>query len=106
MNIAEEIEIMCKQTNSSNIYYQTSAHIPKIDQAGQENFSKMKVDNILEVWLMHPDSLPKFKQIVEDSGKNVVEFDLAQYLNFPRPELYARSFMMPNTLRYRQSCQP
>ena len=103
MNVVEEIEIMCKQTNSPNIYYQTSTHIPKLDHTGQENFSKMKVDNVLEVWLMHPDSLPKFRQTVQNSGKNVVEFDLAQYLNFPRPELYARSFMSNNTFRYGQS---
>jgi hypothetical protein len=51
---------------------------------GQENFSKMKVDNVLEVWLMHPDLLPKFEQAVQNAGKNLVEFDLEQYLNFPK----------------------
>lgn len=84
MSIKEDIEIMCRLSNTQKIYYQTSAHIPKQDQAGQENFSKMKVDNVLEVWLMHPDLLPKFEQAVRRAGKNLVEFDLEQYLNFPK----------------------
>lgn len=75
---------MCRLSNTQKIYYQTSAHIPKQDQAGRENFSKMKVDGNLEVWLMHPDLLPKFKQTVHDAGKTLVEFNLEQYLNFPQ----------------------
>ena len=102
----EEIRTMIKQTKSPHIYYQTSAHIPKLDAAGRENYSKMKVDNTLEVWLMHPDALPRFKQMVQSSGKNLVEFDLAQYLNFPKPELYAKSFPINNAQNLGQPCQP
>jgi hypothetical protein len=84
MSITEDIEAMCKTLKSNKVYYQTSPHIPKTDEAGQENFSKMKVDNVLEVWLMHPDLLPQFEQIVQNSGKNLEEFDLADYLNLPK----------------------
>jgi hypothetical protein len=83
MSILEEIEAMCQQTDAKNIYYQTSAHLPKLDRAGQENFSKMKVDNVLEVWLMHPDLLPQFEKTIHKAGKNPVKFDLAEYLNLP-----------------------
>jgi hypothetical protein len=41
---------------------------------------------------MHPDLLPKFEQIVQGTGKSLVEFDLADYLNFPKPGGYANSF--------------
>jgi hypothetical protein len=88
MSIIKEIG----SSSSKRVYYQTSSHIAKMDEAGQEVFSKMKVDNVLEVWLMHPDVLPKFKQIVENSGKHPVEFDLAHYLTFPKPKMYANSF--------------
>jgi len=88
MSIIKEI----RSSSSKSVYYQTSSHIAKMDEAGQEVFSKMKVDNVLEVWLMHPDVLPKFKQIVENSGKHPVEFDLAHYLTFPQPKMYANSF--------------
>ncbi|NJN95857.1 MAG: hypothetical protein HC875_17995 [Anaerolineales bacterium] len=69
MNITEDIEAMCKMLKTNKVYYQTSPHIPKRDESGQENFSKMKVDNVLEVWLMHPDLLSQFEQIVQNSGK-------------------------------------
>lgn len=84
MSIKEDIETMCRLSNTQEIFYQTSPHIPKQDGMGQENFSKMKVDNVLEVWLMHPDLLPKFEQAARSAGKNLVEFDLEQYLNFPK----------------------
>ncbi len=83
MSITEDIEAMCRILQSNKVFYQTSPHLPKRDGAGQENFSKMKVDNVLEVWLMHPDLLPQFEQIVQNSGKNLQEFDLADYLNLP-----------------------
>jgi hypothetical protein len=75
---------MCRLSSTQEIFYQTSPYIPKQDGTGQENFSKMKVDNVLEVWLMHPDLLPKFEQAVRNTGKKPVEFDLEQYLNFPK----------------------
>lgn len=79
MTIIDEIASI----SSNSVYYQTSAHIIKLDDTGQEVFSKMTVDNILDVWLMHPDLLPKFKQMVQNSGKYPVEFDLADYLTSP-----------------------
>jgi hypothetical protein len=93
MSILEEIELMCQLTDAKNIYYQTSAHLPKLDRTGQENFSKMKVDNVLEVWLLPPDLLPQFEQIVHKTGKNAVEFDLAEYLNLPHPRLSTTLFI-------------
>jgi hypothetical protein len=72
---------------SKNVYYQTSPYIARVDEAGQEVFSKMKVDNVLEVWLMHPEVLPKFEQIVQKSGKRAIEFDLADYLTLPKPNM-------------------
>jgi hypothetical protein len=84
MSIKEDLETMCSLSNAKEIFYQTSPYIPKQDGTGQENFSKMKVDNVLEVWLIHPDLLPKFAQAVQNAGKNLVEFDLEQYLNLPK----------------------
>ena len=92
MSIKEDIETMFSLSNTQEIYYQASACIPKQDGAGQENFSKMKVDDVLEVWLMHPDLLPEFEQIVAKAGKNLVEFDLEQYLNFPKSGKQYRLF--------------
>ena len=92
MSITEDIEVMCKTLKSNKVYYQTSSHIPKKDEAGQENFSRMKVDNVLEVWLMHPDLLPQFEQIMQNSGKNLEEFNLADYLNLPQPGLSNQLF--------------
>lgn len=88
MSITKEIASI----NSKNVYYQTSAHISKTDQAGQEVFSKMTVDNVLDVWLMHPDLLPKFKQIVQNAGKHSMEFDLADYLTASAPPLTANPY--------------
>lgn len=92
MSIKEDIETMCRMLKTNKVYYQTSAHIPKRDESGQENFSKMKVDNVLEVWLMHPDLLPQFEQIVQNSGKNLQEFDLAEYLNAPDSKMPKKLF--------------
>jgi|GEM_PF-5166982 len=92
MSIKEDIEAMCRTLKTDKVYYQTSPHLPKRDEAGQENFSKMKVDNVLEVWLMHPDLLPQFEQIVQNSGKHLQEFDLAEYLNSPQSGLPKKLF--------------
>ena len=100
MSSMEEIAMIIQQTNSPTIYYQTSAHIPRLDKDGQENYSRMKVDNTLEVWLMHPDSLTGFKQVVQSSGKSLVEFDLARYLNYPKIDQNNKSMDL------RQPCQP
>lgn len=94
MSVKEDIEHMCRLLKSNKVYYQTSPHLPQVDETGQELFSKMKVDNVLDVWLMHPNLLPQFEQIVQTSDKKLVEFDLAQYLNFPKPDLYTNSFLL------------
>jgi hypothetical protein len=92
MSAKEDIEFMCRLLKSNKVYYQTVSHLPQVDKDGRELFSKMKVDNILDVWLMHPDLLPQFEQIVQTNGKNPVEFDLARYLSLPKPDLHANSF--------------
>lgn len=92
MSVREDIEAMCNILKTNKVYYQTSPHLPKKDEAGQENFSKMKVDNVLEVWLLHPDLLPQFEQIVQNSGKNLQEFDLAEYLSSPDSGLPKKLF--------------
>ena len=91
MSVREDIEYTCRLLKSNKVYYQTSSHLPQVDEKGQELFSKMKVDNALDVWLMHPNLLPQFEQIVQTTGKNLIEFDLAHYLNFPKPDLYTSS---------------
>lgn len=87
MSAREDVEFMCRLLKSNKVFYQTFSQLPQLDKDGRELFSKMKVDNVLDVWLMHPNLLPQFQQIVQTNGKNPVEFDLAHYLSYPKPDM-------------------